>query len=667
MKMNMENNKYTFINIFVVILLIFSIKVTAQMDTVYVPGDVTGEGNLNSAVTAHIGNLSNTVFSLELNGYYILSEQITIPDGEHLTIIAPEPGTTQETAPPQIVWSSNTENIQSNFECRGNITLKNIWLLYANTNGIQTQTSLEIVDNFDPDGQVAEFENVIFEYSRISSNFSGAVSVSARNFKGYFKNCYFRNCTDEHFRYYGRAVSFPFQSAHWNIDSLFFENCTFANIGFVFSQEYDNYSDNVWFNHCTFLNTAMFTLESGWWYKLAVTNSIFINAFMYGHIPVWNVMPYGATIDIDSLENLSFFLPFEEGDRHILFANSSYFLEEWLTDWMQNNPYSQWLISQNRLDEVPVPQPMMNSRTIAFFNSPDFPYMNSANLFDGINPDLISPLTNVDSLKSWLLCKWDTNCDVNWAYDPQSAINREWPMNEDLSYTNEVLKTAGIGSFPLGDLYHWWPAEYAQWEAQKESEYEYINTWLETGQQIPVELVSFNADASADKILLSWQTATELNNYGFEIQRSINKNNFVKVGFVKGFGTKSETQVYSFVDKNVSGKIYYRLKQVDLNGTFEYSDVIEATTFPDKFSLSQNFPNPFNPTTLIKYSIPQNSFISLKVFNLLGQEVVTLYEGLRQAGNYVASFDGSALASGVYVYQLKVNDFLETKKLILLK
>jgi len=191
MKMNMENNKYTFINIFVVILLIFSIKVTAQMDTVYVPGDVTGEGNLNSAVTAHIGNLSNTVFSLELNGYYILSEQITIPDGEHLTIIAPEPGTTQETAPPQIVWSSNTENIQSNFECRGNITLKNIWLLYANTNGIQTQTSLEIVDNFDPDGQVAEFENVIFEYSRIYSNFSGAVSVSARNFKGYFTNCYF--------------------------------------------------------------------------------------------------------------------------------------------------------------------------------------------------------------------------------------------------------------------------------------------------------------------------------------------------------------------------------------------------------------------------------------------------------------------------------------------
>jgi len=85
------------------------------------------------------------------------------------------------------------------------------------------------------------------------------------------------------------------------------------------------------------------------------------------------------------------------------------------------------------------------------------------------------------------------------------------------------------------------------------------------------------------------------------------------------------------------------------------------------FMLSQNYPNPFNPSTLIKYSIPQNSFISLKVFNLLGQEVVTLYEGLRQAGNYVASFDGSALASGVYVYQLKVNDFLETKKLILLK
>ena len=208
----------------------------------------------------------------------------------------------------------------------GDITLKNIWLFYANTNGEQVFTCLKINDdpnaNASGKGEIGIFEGVIFDYSGIPANASGAVCVTAKHFNGTFKNCYFKNCSDRHFTYYGRAVSFPFDDPGWHIDYLLFENCTFANIGYVYMQEAGNYGDNVHFNHCTFLNVVMFSLESGWWYNMSVTNSIWVNAFMYGDIPAQTRAGYlyGGTVRIDSIETFGFAVPFTEQDRRILFA-----------------------------------------------------------------------------------------------------------------------------------------------------------------------------------------------------------------------------------------------------------------------------------------------------------------------------------------------------------
>lgn len=462
-----------------------------QKDTVYVASDLSGEGNLNIAVQQAIdaGTLSQKVFKLERLGYYILTGTITVPAGQHLEIVGPPVGRTQEEAPPQIVWTSSG-GVATNFmfDCFGDLTMKNVWIRYANTAGAQVGTTIQFEDdpvaNESGKGEVGVFENVVFEYAPCPPNAGGSVTVTAKHFKGTFKNCYFRNCIDTHLRYYGRALSFPYATTGWHNDLVYFENCTFANIGYVYMQEGGEYGDDVYFNHCTFMNVVMFCLESGWWWKMNVTNSIFVNTFMFGYIPaqLGTGDPNGGTIRIDSVATFGFTVPFTEQDRRILFANNSYFLEPWLTDWMYNNPNSKDLRRQRRGDEVPVPHPMLSPNTRShFFDNPDFPYMNAANLFDGSNPEFNKPPTNLDALKQFLLYKWTTNADTNWAYDPDAGYYQMWPLPENLAYVNDTLKTAAMGGFPLGDLYHWWPEEYERWKAQAEAEKERILTWRETG------------------------------------------------------------------------------------------------------------------------------------------------------------------------------------------
>ncbi len=193
---------------------------------------------------------------------------------------------------------------------------------------------------------------------------------------------------------------------------------------------------------------------------------------------------------------------------------------------------------------------------------------------------------------------------------------------------------------------------------------------------VPVELTSFSATVNDDNVELSWITSTETNNQGFEIQRS-KDGKFETIGFVDGHGTTTETQVYSFIDKNlITGKYNYRLKQIDFDGTFEYSNVIEVeVTSPSTFSLEQNYPNPFNPNTKIRYTIPnviasetkQTQFVSLKIYDVLGNEVATLLNEHTPSGSYEVEFDASNLPSGTYFYQLRAGSFIETKKMIVLK
>ena|SRR5690554_605764 len=218
-----------------------------------------------------------------------------------------------------------------------------------------------------------------------------------------------------------------------------------------------------------------------------------------------------------------------------------------------------------------------------------------------------------------------------------------------------------------------------------------VVVFLNTSPPVPVELKSFSAFVENRNVKLIWSTASEINNSGFEIQRSskdgkwkmedgkfirqsFNKEGWEVIGFVEGKGTTTEQQFYTYIDENLpAGKYKYRLKQIDFDGTFEYSNVIEAEiNQPLEFSLSQNYPNPFNPVTKIKYTIPQEERperknVILKVYDVLGNEIATLVNEEQAPGIYEIEFDGSSLSSGTYFYHLKMGELSETKKLMLVK
>jgi hypothetical protein len=190
------------------------------------------------------------------------------------------------------------------------------------------------------------------------------------------------------------------------------------------------------------------------------------------------------------------------------------------------------------------------------------------------------------------------------------------------------------------------------------------------GDIVPVELTSFTASSVSDVVILNWSTATEINNYGFEIERSSDGSNWRLTGFREGNGTTSEPQNYFYADKlsrTEYSKLYYRLKQIDFDGSYEYSKIIEVEIAPFEFLLSQNYPNPFNPTTKISWQSPVSGWQTLKVYDILGNEVATLLDEFRSAGRYEVELDASGLSSGMYFYQLRAGDFNETRKMMLTK
>jgi len=205
----------------------------------------------------------------------------------------------------------------------------------------------------------------------------------------------------------------------------------------------------------------------------------------------------------------------------------------------------------------------------------------------------------------------------------------------------------------------------SQWLVYPQNTFSYLGNHT----IVPVELTSFAATVSGSSINLRWSTATELNNSGFDIERRSNTSDWTKISFIPGFGTTSETKSYSFSDNNLSaGKYCYRLKQVDFDGTFEYSNVVEGEVIAvNKFELSQNYPNPFNPSTSIRFNLPVASNVKLSVYNLLGQQVKSIVNGFRTAGSHTVTFDASDLSSGVYIYRIEANNFTQTRKMTLIK
>lgn len=199
--------------------------------------------------------------------------------------------------------------------------------------------------------------------------------------------------------------------------------------------------------------------------------------------------------------------------------------------------------------------------------------------------------------------------------------------------------------------------------------------WIGAEVVLPVELASFNAKAENNRVDLSWMTHTETNNYGFEIQRlSSAADNWEKIGFVRGSGSSNKSCSYNFIDKlPVSGTVQYRLKQIDNDGNSKLYDAITVEmNITGRYTLEQNTPNPFNPSTAIIFRLPASTFVNIKIYDQLGREVTELINQEKQAGSHVIYWNGrdgngQLVSSGVYLYKLTAGTYTETRKMNLLK
>jgi hypothetical protein len=196
---------------------------------------------------------------------------------------------------------------------------------------------------------------------------------------------------------------------------------------------------------------------------------------------------------------------------------------------------------------------------------------------------------------------------------------------------------------------------------------------------LPVELTLFSAAIQKNSVNLIWRTETEISNLGFEIERKVLSSSsqngidsdWVKIGFVPGYGTTADPQDYFYLDDISmisSSTLAYRLKQIDFSGEYEYSDeVLVENIAPVDFELKQNYPNPFNPSTNIQYTVASEQFVVLKVYDILGEEIVTLVNEEKSSGTYEIMFDAQLLTTGVYFYTLEAGSFIETKKMNLIR
>ncbi len=188
---------------------------------------------------------------------------------------------------------------------------------------------------------------------------------------------------------------------------------------------------------------------------------------------------------------------------------------------------------------------------------------------------------------------------------------------------------------------------------------------------LPVEISTFTAKfKEKDKVDLYWITETEINNYGFYIERKVNYSNWESLSFIEGHGNSNSPKEYSYSDNDLfagGSKFQYRLKQVDNDGNYKYSDVIEVEIVPDEYELSQNYPNPFNPNTTIRFSLPKETQLKINLYNTLGELIETIAEGIYVAGYYKVNFNAFNLSSDMYIYRIESNDFIQSKKMMLMK
>ena len=249
-----------------------------------------------------------------------------------------------------------------------------------------------------------------------------------------------------------------------------------------------------------------------------------------------------------------------------------------------------------------------------------------------------------------------------------STMTIEWTLPDGIAGNLKNYPNGNIHNFSFNSGYNTYTVNDADIDNK------FILT-LYYDEITPVELSSFTASANETTIILNWKTVTETNNYGFEIERSyggiINGNyNWTKIGFIRGSGTTTSTSEYNFVDNSITseGKYFYRIKMMDMDGSFTYSSIIDIDySIADEFILSQNYPNPFNPSTKIKFTLPYQTYVKLSIYNSLGETVTVLTDEILPAGNHEYLWNAVNIASGVYYYRLESGNFSRVMKMMLVK
>jgi Secretion system C-terminal sorting domain len=336
----------------------------------------------------------------------------------------------------------------------------------------------------------------------------------------------------------------------------------------------------------------------------------------------------------------------------------------WATAFPNSNS---WLITTTPNQVVKI---TFNTNTLGDIWQPNNNIINAL--------DMPGPVVAVGDHQGW------NNVGTEIMHD--DGLDGDWLAGDGIFCWHTVIAAVGT--------YYWKPVISGSWDAwgsdnrsvntanasvtttaPNQNVYLYLNE--NTGRitstiidPLPVELSSFIASVTNDFVILNWTTATERNSASFEVEKKqASINTWQKIASVKAADLSNSPRNYSYADKNItSGKYNYRLKMVDNDGSFKYSNEVNVDiSAPAKFELSQNYPNPFNPSTIIRYQLPVNGQISLKVYNMLGKEVTTLVNEQKLAGSYEVTLNADKLTSGVYYYQLKSGNFVETKKLALVK
>ena len=269
---------------------------------------------------------------------------------------------------------------------------------------------------------------------------------------------------------------------------------------------------------------------------------------------------------------------------------------------------------------------------------------------------------------------WDSSANLNiFSYNIYRAnhIDSSFSLLKTVTHPDSTYMDANME----WDTHYYYVATSVDKFGNESSFSNMIDTTLQS--PVPVELYSFSARISHSKnIILEWSTKAESNNYGFELQRRSNESRgqFERIGFVKGNGTAEKSKNYHFVDKSLPGGMYYyRLKQIDFDGSYQFSNTIEVTIIlPYNFHLHQNYPNPFNNSTVITYNLPMNSHVELTIYDVIGHKVYRLIDLFQTKGKYSVKWDakdflGREVGSGVYYYKIKTASFTEFRKMMLLK